>query len=260
MPTVYGTITLRILVQDSTDVDNVIAIQKKFTLSTVAHERCAPTLTLDLLTSGIEGSIPQKILQLTARLASYNPPEVESDVAWVNSTLELAGIVNGTYVQPKGVDLAAAALTAKGLVFNATKQPGVLLPYPNDWYAFAPDVSGDFKSHYDIRALIAYAGYLQLTTDQAVYPDYNHTLCANQAYLFTFYGKPPVNGFWSLTVYGSDFFLVDNPLNRYALGDRSRMTYPNGSLVYGDPTIGDKEFQILLQAADVAPPSNWTAK
>ena len=32
---------------------------------------------------------------------------------------------------------------------------------------------------------------------------------------------PPVNAFWSLTMYGSDLFLVDNPLGRYSLGDRS---------------------------------------
>ena len=32
---------------------------------------------------------------------------------------------------------------------------------------------------------------------------------------------PPVNAFWSLTMYGTDYNLVDNPINRYSLGDRS---------------------------------------
>ena len=42
---------------------------------------------------------------------------------------------------------------------------------------------------------------------------------------------PPVNAFWSLTMYDTDSYLVANPINRYTLGDRSGLTYDdNGSL------------------------------
>jgi hypothetical protein len=45
---------------------------------------------------------------------------------------------------------------------------------------------------------------------------------------------PPTmkNGFWSFTMYGSDFQLVKNPINRFSIGDRTKgLTYnPDGSL------------------------------
>jgi len=32
---------------------------------------------------------------------------------------------------------------------------------------------------------------------------------------------PPVNGFWSLTMYNAEYFFVANPLNRYTLSARN---------------------------------------
>jgi hypothetical protein len=45
------------------------------------------------------------------------------------------------------------------------------------------------------------------------------------------------NGFWSITAYGDDDFLIDNPLNRYAINDRSEFELN-----------GDGSLDILLQA------------
>jgi len=42
---------------------------------------------------------------------------------------------------------------------------------------------------------------------------------------------PPVKGFWSLTLYNDKQFFVENPLNRYAIGDRDKLKFnPDGSL------------------------------
>ena len=30
------------------------------------------------------------------------------------------------------------------------------------------------------------------------------------------------NGFWSLTMYGADFELVKNPIDRFSIGDRTK--------------------------------------
>jgi hypothetical protein len=34
---------------------------------------------------------------------------------------------------------------------------------------------------------------------------------------------PPVDGFWSLTMYDAGYFFVDNPLNRYTLSARNEL-------------------------------------
>jgi len=55
---------------------------------------------------------------------------------------------------------------------------------------------------------------------------------------------PPVDAFWSLTLYGEDHFLVDNPIDRYAITDRTEdlAKSPDGSLTlniqHDAPTAG----------------------
>ena len=42
---------------------------------------------------------------------------------------------------------------------------------------------------------------------------------------------PPSGAFWSVTMYDQEGFLVDNPIGRYAIGDRDPLQFnPDGSL------------------------------
>ena len=266
MPTVYGAGLLRVQVDNASDAEYVgTNIQSKFNLAPVQdRQQVAPKLTESLLTDGLYGNQAQQLLQLTARLAPFNPPEVRRDVPWVTSTLQLAGLAGGKYTTPPGVDLAAAAkasITRTLSVLNDTRYWTYFSP---QWFTTKSEVSGDFHSNYLMRAFVAYWGYLQLADYEAIYPSLVDTLYINTTYIVTFDGgKPNVTGFWSLTVYGSDEFLVKNQLGRYSLGDRSDITYDDGSLVYGpesttnDPT---KPFSLLLQSTDFAPAENWTSK
>lgn len=57
---------------------------------------------------------------------------------------------------------------------------------------------------------------------------------------------PPVNGFWSLTLYNAQHFFEPNPLNRFSLGtkNKSLVSNPDGSLtiyVQADSPGADKE-------------------
>lgn len=56
---------------------------------------------------------------------------------------------------------------------------------------------------------------------------------------------PPVNAFWSLTMYDAEGFQVAKPLNRFALGDRDALKYnADGSLdlyIQHDDPDADKQ-------------------
>ncbi|CAI4213609.1 unnamed protein product [Parascedosporium putredinis] len=77
--------------------------------------------------------------------------------------------------------------------------------------------------------------------------------------MMTFRSKPKVrkNGFWSLTAYDGKGYLIPNDLNRASLGDRSALTFPDGTPLSDDSEDGT--FQILAQPADNPPPANWTS-
>lgn len=88
------------------------------------------------------------------------------------------------------------------------------------------------------RAAYAYLGLGVINSEEAVYPlakvDGNGDLLtgANQ-YTLTFAADsmPPADAFWSLSMYGTDMFFVDNPINRYSLGNRSGLkTNDDGSI------------------------------
>ncbi|KAA1475243.1 hypothetical protein DENSPDRAFT_415650 [Dentipellis sp. KUC8613] len=268
-PSTYGSIVVRILVRNESDIAAVNDIQDHISATPIARSSTAsaPPLSFANLTAGLSNDTVESVLQLTARLAPWNLPEVASNQQHVACNLQAAGVADGTYTQPQGVDLGIAAADAQASQKARLSQPGTNIDLGNGWTVLAPSLSGNFGVDYEVRAFVAETGYLQLDPYEAIYPtiDVNGstgalTLGPREAYVFTFSARPPVTGFWSLTAYGSDEFLVPNPMNVYSLSDRSNLTYGNGESVYGDSStaVADGPFQVLLQPADVSPPANWT--
>lgn len=105
-------------------------------------------------------------------------------------------------------------------------------------WAYYADPIGDFGTAYTYRAMVAMRGLGANTTDIAIYPkvDTDNTgavLSGKKTYVLHLYSAPPTleYGFWSVTAYGEDNFLIDNPLNRYCLNDRSALKQnPDGSV------------------------------
>lgn len=97
--------------------------------------------------------------------------------------------------------------------------------------------TGIYGTDYLMRALITAIGLGANRPQDAVYPTskadaegrkYNG---ANK-YVMNFPKGhlPPVEGFWSLTMYDSGYFFVNNPLNRYSVSARQNLkTNPDGS-------------------------------
>ena len=95
------------------------------------------------------------------------------------------------------------------------------------WDYFGEPI-GDFNTAYAYRALVALAGLGANTVEVALYPKIEqdadgNTLTGEKSYLLHFESCPQVleGGFWSVTAYGDDDFLIDNPIDRYCINDRS---------------------------------------
>jgi hypothetical protein len=119
-------------------------------------------------------------------------------------------------------------------VAESLKKPHKLL---RGW--FTPPVNlANFGTDYATRAGVAMVGLGANLPADAVYPnahedEQGEMLNGSHRYRLHFAADalPPVKAFWSVTAYGADDFLIDNPLNRYALGDRDKLQFnPDGSL------------------------------
>jgi hypothetical protein len=107
----------------------------------------------------------------------------------------------------------------------------------NGW-AVQRDTIGDYGTDYPVRAAVAMVGLGALPPAEASYPNTavdasGEPLTGEHHYQLHFAAgeMPPADAFWSLTLYDQDGFLVDNPIGRYAIGDRDALSFnDNGSL------------------------------
>jgi hypothetical protein len=134
------------------------------------------------------------------------------------------------------VQQALAGVPAEALQAMQAKLP-TLAPVTNGWL-MNTDSIGVYGDYYLKRAIVSMAGLGANPPEDAVYPlaeadadgqplngDNDYVLHFNKDEL------PPVDAFWSVTMYDADGFQVANPINRFAIGDRDALTYNHdGSL------------------------------
>ncbi len=107
----------------------------------------------------------------------------------------------------------------------------------NGWHV-AREIMGNYGTSYLQRAYVALIGLGANVPEDAVYPmssvdSDGKPYHGSQCYVLHFNEAelPPVRGFWSLSMYNEEMYFVDNPIRRYAIGDRDKLEFnKDGSL------------------------------
>jgi hypothetical protein len=177
----------------------------------------------------VDGMDVKAYFKLLATLMKDNPP-AEADAPIVAKMAKI-GIVPGREFDADKLDPAVA----RGLqdvprdgcetIAAQFKKAGKMV---NGWQVFTK--TGLYGTNYDQRAFVTMIGLGANRPQDAVYPTSKANASgkpysgANKYVMHFEKGElPPVNGFWSLTMYDANFFFVNNPLNRYTLSQRNKL-------------------------------------
>jgi hypothetical protein len=202
--------------------------------------------------------------KLFADLLKANPPAAED--APVVAKLAKIGIVPGQPFDAAKIDPAVlkgvnAAVRPAQEKIQSLKEAIVLgdAKVENGWLFFPK--AGVYGTNYRNRALITYYGLGANRPQDAVYPmsegpDVLKKYSGANKYVVHFpKGEfPPVNGFWSITMYDKNYFFVPNAINRYTVSSRNKFkANPDGSVdlyVQNESPGKDKESNWLPAPKD----------
>jgi hypothetical protein len=188
---------------------------------------------------------------LLARAMKSNPaPAADAPML---AKLATIGVVPGQPFDISRLDPEVAAGLQRSVAVALHKlQPGAEhRDSVNGWVLPGTNL-GNFGTDYHTRALTAFIAFGANLPADAVYPtsfldaDGQPFRGTNRYVLHFEKGQlPPVNAFWSVTLYDADSFFVDNPINRYAISSWMPLR-PNadGSIdidIQHDPPGKDRE-------------------
>jgi hypothetical protein len=159
-----------------------------------------------------------------AALLKENPPPASD--APILEKLKTIGIAPGEKFDPAKLGPEAAKGVEKSFAFALerlqaeSKETGS----PVNGWRIPPMILGNYGSDDGARAVVALIGLGANLPKDAVYPSAfvdadGKPLDGAKAYVIHFDkgATPPVDAFWSITLYGADSFFVANPINRYAI-------------------------------------------
>jgi hypothetical protein len=173
-----------------------------------------------------------------AELLKLQPPHLTDEP--IIAQMKRIGIEPGKSFDIGKVDpvvrKALEAAPAAGQQLMAWKVP--TLAHVANYWSLNTDTMGVYGNYYLKRAIIAQLGLGANLPEDAIYPlnlgdETGKPLDGANKYTIHFDNgaTPPVNAFWSLTLYDSDGFQVANSLNRFAVSSWMPFKYnADGSL------------------------------
>jgi hypothetical protein len=190
-----------------------------------------PKIQVDTMAAG-------KYFAYAAELLKLQPPHITDEP--IIAQMKRIGIEPG-----KSFDIGNASPAVQKALASAPQEAQKLMEWKvptlarvaNHW-SMNTDTMGVYGNYYLKRAIIAQFGLGANLPEDAIYPvnlgdEDGKPLDGANKYMLHFDkgGTPPVNAFWSVTLYDADGFQVANPLNRFAVSSWMPFTYnPDGSL------------------------------
>ena len=208
-----------------------------------------PVVQVGKMTAGL-------FLERLARLMGSNPPSPDDEP--MISRLRRIGVAPGA---PFAFDRLSSSLKAaieRGVAAGRTRLAAAAKAVSEEVPAHGWRIErhlGRYGTDYATRALVAMLGLGSNLAEDAVYPitrvdgDGAKLTGANRYRLhFEASELPPVDAFWSVTMYNVRQALVKNPIGRYALDDRHPLRFN-----------ADGSLDLYLQNADPGPDkrANW---
>ena len=238
IPTCTAWLLGRVICFGPDDIENVYKIQKEMDVKPLSVWKSGgelPKGSYDPDNEGVPIRMvffmgPAEYFNRANRLMIDNPPYAAD--APILKEIAQIGVGPGLTFDPRilGKDAAdhwkhMVGGLAKELV---AKNAGFLVK--NRSFRFLGDPISRFKTEYEYRCLTAIGGFGANPVDVAVYmrsgaDDTGAALNGRNRYVMHIEAgeMPPVKekGFWSVTAYGDDDFLIENPIERYAVSDRT---------------------------------------
>ena len=237
----------RIVLSGQEDLPNVRAIQDKMQLMPLSAYQMdswtAPAGTYDpaynfVPVQHVLALSPQEFFDTANQLMETNPPAAAD--APILQELAALHVGPGEKFDDKALGLFSGLRWKLMLLQLKGKLKAEAANYAQQMgqWIYYGDPIGDFGTAYTYRAMVALMGLGANTTNVAIYPktDVDSTgavLTGKKTYTLHIEAEPPTKekGFWSVTAYGEDDFLIDNAIDRYCVNDRSGLhRNPDGSI------------------------------